>query len=118
MGKVASQVTTDQVLRVTAGVLLALLAWQGRDICARLTRLETTQTRILVTLGIPPIGADTREIGVKTGVLAAAERIKRIKPGENPPGDTRKIQDFVLDLPTVTVVDSPSLCVWNCQRVH
>ena len=106
-------------------LFLGLLVWQGNRICAkvdtldlRMDTLEIQQTRILTRLDMSLAGAYTPEIGVKTTFLGPWERIKRIKPGENTPEDTRKIQDFVLDLPMVTVVDLPSLSQWNSTSVH
>jgi hypothetical protein len=80
----ARQLTVDQALKVTAGLLLGLLAWQGREMCARVTRLEVNQTRMMVTLGIPPIAGDTLKIQGKRPVAAACERIKEIKPPLDP----------------------------------
>lgn len=74
---------TNQALQIALGLLLSLLAYQGRLICEhvsqRLDRLERQQTLILVHLGIPPVACDTLESGVKNGLCAGSEEIKRIK---------------------------------------
>ncbi len=88
----AHQVTTDQVLKVTAGLFLGFLAWQGDRIYTRVDTLDTriqalevSQAAIRTRLGMPQAAKDTLETGVKTGVCGAAERIKEIKPPEDTP---------------------------------
>ena len=83
-------ITTDQALRVTAGVLLALLAWQGRDICARLTRLEMNQTRLFVALGLPPVAGIPSKSWYDLGPCPASAGINEIKP----PEDSWKMPEF------------------------
>jgi hypothetical protein len=68
-------------LRWTAGALLAVLAWQGREILGRLDTLERNQTKILVHLGIPPVGRDTLDFGVKNRDFATLPTIEEIKSG-------------------------------------
>jgi len=63
------QVKSDHVLKVVAGLFLSLLAFQGKQILGRLDRLEATQTRILFTLGIPPIASHTLDFQVENASL-------------------------------------------------
>jgi hypothetical protein len=69
------------------------VAYQGREILGRLDALERNQTKILVHLGIPPVGRDTLDFGVKNRDLAPLARINEIKP----PMDTPEtVEDFPL----------------------
>ncbi len=86
----ARQVTTDQVLRVVGSLFLALLLWQGNQICARVDALEHNQTLIMVHLGIPPVASDTLGFGVKSACAQPPAEINEIKPLQ----DTPKKKEF------------------------
>jgi len=71
---------SDQVQKILMGILLSLLAFQGKQtlslltfqgkqVLTRLDRLEATQTRILFTLGIPPVASHTLDFQVKNASL-------------------------------------------------
>ncbi len=75
---------------MVGGLFLALLVYQGSEICERVDALERNQTQIMVRLGIPPVASDTLGIGVKTACGAPPAEINEIKP----PEDTPKILEF------------------------
>lgn len=49
----------DCLLKVVAGLLLALLVWQGKTMCDRVSALERNQIRIMVCLGIEPVASES-----------------------------------------------------------
>jgi hypothetical protein len=93
---------TERALTGLASILLAVLAWQGRELLSRVSSLEKNQTRIMVHLGIPPV-ANTLENGVNPGVFAASEEIKQSNRGMVPP----EILHFSLDTGRWYCVGSP-----------
>jgi len=74
----------ETALKVLATLLLALLAFQGKEILRRLDALERNQTKIFVALGIPPVAMDTLDFGVKAACLGPGKSINEIKPGTIP----------------------------------
>jgi len=44
-----------------AGLLLAMLAYQGKCLCDRVSSLERNQVRIMVALGIEPVVSNSWE---------------------------------------------------------
>lgn len=84
---------TERALTGLASVLLAVLAWQGRELLSRVSALEKNQTRIMVHLGIPPVARNTLENRVNPAFPTCQREINEIKRGM----DTLKIVDFSVD---------------------
>jgi len=70
----------DPILMVVLSLLLALLAWQGKQLCERVGALERNQIKIMVELGIPPVAADTLDLQGKNTLFAGCRTINEIKP--------------------------------------
>jgi len=73
-------VRTDPILKVVLSLLLALLAWQGKQLCERVGALERNQIKIMVELGIPPVASDTLDLQGKNTLFAGSPTINEIKP--------------------------------------
>lgn len=64
----------DNMVRVLAALLLGLLTYQAKCLCDRVERLESTQNRICVRLGIDPVaGESPTNWGEFAASAAAAE---------------------------------------------
>ncbi len=90
---------TRESPKVLLGLLLGILAYQGKQICSRMDALEKNQVRIMVHLGLPPVASEpghTLKIGVKTASGAAPAGIKEIKEFKHP---EKKGMENPLDTP-------------------
>lgn len=54
--------TPDNLVRLLGGLLLALLTYQAKCLCDRVSCLERNQVQIMVALGIPPVAHKARKI--------------------------------------------------------
>lgn len=48
----------DKLVKVLAGLLLALLTYEAKCLCEKVDALERTQNRICVRLGIEPVAVE------------------------------------------------------------
>lgn len=54
----------DNLVKLLAGLLLAMLTYQGKCLCDRVSAVEATQIRICVWLGIEPVVQSSTPKGV------------------------------------------------------
>jgi hypothetical protein len=55
----SKSLSADNLVRVLAGLLLALLTYEAKGLCDKVDSLERNQTRIMVSLGIEPVAGET-----------------------------------------------------------
>ena len=70
----SKQLSPDNLVRVLAALLLGLLTYQAKCLCDRVERLESTQNRICVRLGIDPVAGESLPNWGSSGTAAAAEK--------------------------------------------
>jgi len=51
----SKNLSADNLVRILAALLLGLLTYNGKCLCDKVDRLEATQNRICVRLGIDPV---------------------------------------------------------------
>jgi hypothetical protein len=64
----------ENLVKILAVLLLALLTWEGKCLCTRISSLERNQTYMMGKLGIPPIAAGNPPKQGLFGVAAASEQ--------------------------------------------
>ena len=71
MGTRGTMPSPDNLLRVVAGLLLALLCWTGNKLVNRVERLEANQQRLMVRMGVEPIAHEKRGLWRASGTAFA-----------------------------------------------
>jgi hypothetical protein len=66
--------SSDNLVRVLAGLLLAMFIYQAKCLCDRVEAVEKTQGRICVKLGIDPVAHESPKDWGGLATAAAGER--------------------------------------------
>ncbi len=77
--RTSKQTLSDRLILCLVGLVLALLAYQGKTLISRVDRLERNTMQILVCLGIPPVCHNTLDSGVQNGRFGPMQEINHIK---------------------------------------